>query len=193
MGKHMVFASVVLVGCTYSPGLLQSPKHEPAGWTTVSLTLEGETWTNQSAEICMEEAHEAGITLAPGAALAGTLVLNDTDKNYLVTASAPRYPIPEANPRTACRLALARLVDLDKLVRIGKDDPPSSCEMIGRADGADSGWLGQGSFAAAVAQAQFKVRAQGGNLFVQDLARGSATTKSASDVRVDGRAFRCAP
>jgi hypothetical protein len=132
----------------------------------------------------------AGIQLVAGAPRAGTLTFGDNNTNYLEIANTPRYAIASLAPKTACRIALARLVEIDKLVPMAKADPPSTCEPVGSAQGVDEGWLDHGSVEAAVIEAQFKVRAQGGNLFVQDVAREDQTKDST--VRIDGRGFRCA-
>lgn len=204
MRNLCALAALAVSACAVTdPVVLKSPKREPAGWISVSFTVKGETNNTQSLEECLDEARAAGISLVEGAPRSGTLILDDRERNYFEMPGSPRYVIEEASPRTACRLALARLVDLDALVRVAKADAPEACKMLGRASGTDEGWMGRGSLAAAVAEAQFKVRAQGGNLYVQDLVEEEISpppgappgTRLAygrdTEIHIDGRAYRC--
>lgn len=160
------------------------------GWTQVSLTVGGGTPAGSSDADCVEVASKAGIQLVEGAPRAGTLTL-EQEKSYLEIAGAKREEIDSLNPKSACKVALGRLAEIDKLVAIGKSDPPAACEMVGQVQGEDEGWLGNGSLAVATVDAQLKVREKGGNRFVMDMGTEQKTGASSTDLRIGGRAFRC--
>jgi hypothetical protein len=187
--KATTLALVVLVstGCrrTSGPVLLQSPASQQPPWTTVSLTVSGDEADDDKRESCVEEARNAGIQLTAGAPTAGTLYFLDHD-DYLEIVGAPNYVFGAMGSNAVCKIALARLTRLDTLVRMVKGDP-TGCEPVGSVEGTDTGFLLPGSYDAAIVEAQFKVRMQGGNLFVQD-----ATRQQATRVVVNGRGFRCA-
>jgi hypothetical protein len=197
--KVMVIASLLLTACaSTTPVVLKSPPRGPGtpeGWIKVSLTIVGDTPGFGSSDGCTEMATKVGIELVEGAPRAGTLTFGEQDKNYFEMPGAPRQPIEALNPTSACTIALGRLVEIDKLVTIAKADPPATCEMVGHVQGEDKGWLGNGSLEVATIGAQLAVRKQGGNRFVLDMGTEDKRDRSseASDVRVGGRAYRCAP
>jgi len=188
--KALALLSVlVLCGCRHATGpvLLLTPPLQQPPWITVSLTIAGEEADDDKREACVEEARTAGIQLAPNGARTGTLYFLDHD-DYLETATAPRYVFGAMKAEATCRVALARLVELDRVVRMAKAEPQAKCEETGRVEGSDTGFLHPGSYDAAVAEAQFKVRLAGGTLFVLD-----ASQQLATRVVVNGRGYRCGP
>jgi len=188
--KALALAQVLVLGACHhatGPVLLLTPPLQQPPWITVSLTIAGEEADDDKRETCVEEARNAGIQLAPNGARTGTLYFLDHD-DYLETATAPRFVFGAMSANATCKIALARLVDLDRVVRTAKADPQAKCEETGRVEGSDTGFLHPGSYDAAVAEAQFKVRLAGGNLFVQD-----ASQQLATRVVVNGRGYRCSP
>lgn len=97
----------------------------------------------------------------------------------------PNFVFGAMGSDATCKIALARLTRIDSFVRMTKADP-TGCEPTGSVEGTDTGFLLPGSYDAALIEAQFKVRMQGGNLFVQDAMRQIATR-----VVINGRGFRC--
>jgi hypothetical protein len=184
---RLAFLVLALAAChheRHDPTLLQSP--QPNAWVTVSLTVAGPESDDNKRNSCLEEAHAAGIQLANGAPTAGTLNFMDHD-DYLEMADAPngRYVFGAMGSNATCKLALARLVKLDQIVQMSKAEP-QGCQQLGMVEGSDSGFFHPGSYEAAVIEAQFKVRALGGNRFVQDAMQLMGTR-----VVVNGRGFRC--
>ena len=171
------------------PTLLQSPATNSAvqPWTSVSLTVAGPEINENKMESCTEEAQKAGIQLAAGAPIVGTLYFLE-ENDYLETAGAPngRYTFGSMNSNATCKIALSKMTKLDTLVKFSKAEP-SNCKATGSVEGSDSGFFHAGNYDAAVVEAQFGVRAAGGNLFVQDSSR-----EQGNRVVVNGRGFHCA-
>lgn len=167
------------------PVLLQSPASGAKTWTSVSLTVAGPEADDGKRESCMEEANTAGIQLTAGAPIVGTLYFLEQD-DYLETPGTPNYVFGAMGSNATCKIALAKLTKIDTLVRMSKAEP-TDCTPSGSVEGSDSGFFHPGSYDAAVAEAQFKVRALGGNVFVQD-----ATREQGTRVVVNGRGFQCA-
>jgi len=166
------------------PVLLQS--NDPQTWTNVSLTVSGSEADDDKRKSCVEEAHTAGIQLVAGAPIAGTLYFLD-ENDYLDTgAPGGKITFGAMGSNATCKLALAKLVNLDTVVPMSKQEP-KDCKPIGGVEGSDSGFLHPGSYEAAVVEAQFMVRARGGNFFVQDAVRQEAT-----HVVINGRGYLCA-
>lgn len=155
-------------------------------WTSVSLTIAGPELNANKLESCTEEAQKAGINMAPGAPIVGTLYFRE-DNDYLEMAGAPngRYQFGAMNSNATCKIALSKLTQLDTLVKITKAEP-SGCKSTGSVEGSDTGFFHAGNYDAAVVEAQFNVRAAGGNVFVQDATRGQGQR-----VVVNGRGFLC--
>jgi len=168
------------------PMLLQSPP-EPQTWTSVALTVAGSEADDDKRKSCVEEAHTAGIQLAAGAPIAGTLYFLD-ENDYLESPSVPNGKIVfgAMGSNATCKLALSKLVQLDTIVPMSKQEP-KDCKPIGSVEGSDTGFFHPGSYEAAVVEAQFMVRARGGNFFVQDAVRQEAT-----HVVINGRGYQCA-
>ena len=190
--RHMrasFFACFVLVtACRHNKGseptLLSSA--EPAPWATVSLTVAGSEADDDKRKSCVEEAHTAGIQLAGGAPVAGTLYFLDHD-DYLEIPGAPNTVFTAMGSNAECKLALGKLTKIETLVPMSKADP-SGCKPTGSVEGSDSGFFHPGNYDAAVVEAQFKVRSQGGTVFIMDTSRQEATR-----IIVNGRGFACAP
>lgn len=175
----------VTASCRSSgPVLLQSPPTQQPPWATVSLTIAGDEADEDKRDSCVEEARNAGIQLAAGAPTTGTLYFLDHD-DYLEIPGMPNFVFGAMGSDATCKIALARLTRIDSFVRMTKADP-TGCEPTGSVEGTDTGFLLPGSYDAALIEAQFKVRMQGGNLFVQDAMRQIATR-----VVINGRGFRC--
>lgn len=170
---------------TSGPVLLQTPAMQQPAWASVALTIAGDEADDDKREDCVEEAKNAGIQLAAGAPIAGTLYFLDHD-DYLEVPGAPNFVFGAMGSNATCKIALARLTNLDTVVPMAKAEPPPGCEQTGRVEGTDTGFFHPGSYDAAVIEAQFKVRTAGGNLFVQDVTRQQGTR-----VIVNGRGFRC--
>lgn len=186
--KVLALASLLgLAAChrTSGPTLLTTPAMGQRPWISVSLIVAGDEADEDKRDTCIEEARNAGIELAPNAPRGGTLYFLDHD-DYLDIPGAPHMVFSAMGPDATCRIALARLTELDRIVPFHNGAPRPDCQDVGRVEGSDSGFLHPGSYDAAVAEAQFKVRMMGGNLFVQDSSRQIATR-----VVVNGRGFRC--
>jgi len=162
-----------------------SKAHDP--WVTVSLTLAGSGADHGKADDCKEEAKNAGIGLAPGAAISGTIYFLDQD-DYLESAAVHggRYPFSAMGSSSECKLGLAKLVNIDDIVQTSKSDPPANCKNIGTVEGSDKGWLMPGNYDAAVAEVQFKVHALGGNYVALDVVR-----QMGASVFVNGHGYAC--
>ncbi len=184
----LVTALVTAAACGHHPSgpvLLESPATQQPAWATVSLTVSGDEADDGKRESCVEEARTAGIQLAARAPVAGTLYFLDHD-DYLEADFVPNYVFGAMGSNATCRISLARLTKLDTLVPMTKGEP-TGCELTGRVEGSDTGYFSPPSYDAAVVAAQFQVRTQGGNLFVQDVTR-----QEGARVLVNGRSFRCA-
>ena len=169
------------------PVLLRSPATAgPPPWIAISLTVAGPEANENKLESCMEEAQKAGIQLTAGQATVGTLYFLE-ENDYLETAGAPngRYVFGSMNSNATCKVALSKLTKLDTLVRISKAEP-ADCKPTGAVEGSDSGFFHAGNYDAGVIEAQFAVRAAGGNVFVQDSAR-----EQGNRVVINGRGFFC--
>ena len=182
----VIIASLVLATACRSSGpvLLQSPATQQPAWATVSLIIAGDEADEDKRDSCVEEARNAGIQLAAGAPSTGTLYFLDHD-DYLEIPGMPNFVFGAMGSNATCKIALARLTRIDSIVRMTKTDP-TGCEPTGSVEGTDTGFFLPGSYDAAIIEAQFKVRTQGGNLFVQDAMRQLGTR-----VAVNGRGFRC--
>jgi len=189
--KVMV-GSLLLAACGASPHVLSTPPPTSTTWTTVTLTLVGDTPTYGGSNDCVEVASKLGVRLVEGAPRAGTLTLGTNDETYLEIPGTPRYKIDAATPSGACKIALGRLVEINKLVAVGKEDPPATCELVGQVQGEDEGNLGHGSLEAATVDAQLQVRAKGGNRFVMDMGGEAKAGGGSTNVRIGGRAYHCA-
>jgi hypothetical protein len=184
---RLAYLVLALAAChhhRHDPTLLQSP--QPNAWVTVSLVVAGPESDDRKRNSCLEEARAAGIQLATGAPIAGTLNFMDHD-DYLEMADAPngRWVFGAMGSNATCKLALGKLVKIEQFVPMSKAEP-QGCQPVGMVEGSDSGFFHPGNYEAAVVEAQFKVRALGGNRFVQDAVQPMGTR-----VVVNGRGFRC--
>jgi len=186
--RFALLAVVVLSAACHhgaqGPVLLTSTSPEPRPWITVSLIVAGSQANDNKRKSCLDEAHSAGIQLAPGAQVAATLYFLDRD-DYLEGPGVPRFVFGAMGSDATCKLALGKLTKLDQLVQVAKIDPVD-CKSTGSVEGSDFGFFHPGSYDAAVVEAQFKVRAAGGNRFVLDASRQQGTR-----IIVNGRGFLC--
>lgn len=167
--------------------LLVSQPAEPQAWATVSLTLDGTGATENRRRDCREEAHTAGIQLAAVSPIRGTLYFVEPD-NYLEGTDVPKYVFGKMRGGATCKIALAKLTKLDALVPMTKNEP-TGCKSVGAVDGSDVWGFNGASYEAAVVEAQFKVRAAGGNLFVADAMEQQGP--HGQKIVVHGRGFAC--
>ncbi len=165
--------------------LLTAPAHGQT-WTEVALTLDGKGVDNDKRDDCVSEANKARIKLVASAPISGTLYFLDSD-DYLESASVHggRYMFAMMGASAECRLALAKMVDLESYVETAPADP-KGCKSLGTVEGSDAGWMLPGNYDAAVAEAQFNVLSQGGNYFSMDVVR-----QLGNRVIINGRAFAC--
>jgi hypothetical protein len=165
------------------------------GWTTVALTLDGSELDARRKMDCANEAHHAGVRLAADGTVKGTLrFLKNGDSLESEVLPRGRYQFPLMDSWSECRIALAKLVNLDGLVKHGKM-APQTCAMLGPVEGTDRGSIGSAGVGllstnneAAIVDALFNVRAMGGNFFEQDRFRAAGV-----DLVVSGVAFACPP
>lgn len=189
MRSALFCALLVATACGHGasgPVLLVSHPAELQAWTTVSLTVSGTEANDKKRRACMEEAHTAGIQLAAGAPISGTLYFLKRD-DYVEGTDVPRYVLGATGANATCKIALGKLTKIDAIVPMMKADP-TGCRAVGAFEGSDFAMFHAGSFAAAVIEAQFKVRAAGGNRFVADV-----TQQQGQRVVVNGRGFACPP
>jgi len=168
--------------------MLLEDKLQPPGvtWTAVALTLSGPGVDHNKRDNCLEEAQKAGIQLTPASPVKGTLFFRDSD-DCLQAEGLPggRYGFAAMGSSAECRLALAKITNLDGLVPTSKTEP-TGCKNLGSVEGGDIGWMLPGNYDAAVAEAQFKTRALGGNYLLMDVVRQVGVS-----VFIDGHALAC--
>jgi len=181
----LALSVLALVACHHKQtGPFLLVQSAPQAWTTVALTVAGSEADDNKRDSCLEEAQNAGIQIAQTAPVSGTLYfLGDND--YLEMQGAPHIPIAGMGNNAECKVALAKLTNLDALVVMTKGDP-AGCQPTGNVEGSDAGFFHPGNYDAAVVEAQFKVRAAGGNKFVLD-----ATRQVGNRMVVNGRGFVC--
>jgi hypothetical protein len=150
----------------------------------VSLTITGKYADARTRQACEEEARNAGIQLAPSAQTSGTLNFPGRD-DFLESPGASRHVFAGMSRRAECRIALGKLTRIDDLVQMTKVEP-TDCKSVGVVQGRDGAFMSSGNYESAVVQAQFRVRAAGGNLFVAD-----AMQQDRIDLVVNGRGFLC--
>jgi len=147
------------------------------------LTLSGKV-NARLRDACLDEAHRAGIQLAAGAPASGTLYFLD-DENYVEGPEVAKFVL-RGSGRAMCRIALGKLAKLETTVEFSTVEP-SDCKFTGNVEGYDYNAVSP-SYDSAVVDAQFKVRAAGGNRFVEDAMRADRQR-----VIVNGRGFLCNP
>jgi len=168
------------------PVVLQTKPTSTPAWISVALTLAGSEVDHNKRDDCLEEAGKAGIELAAAATISGTLhFLSNDDFMESSVLNGGKYSFSPMSGNAECRVALAKLTNLDTVVTASKNEP-TGCKNLGSVEGTDSGFMVPGSYDAAVAEAQFRVRSLGGNYLVMD-----AVVPEGAQVAVHGRAYAC--
>ena len=182
--KTIALIVLALAACGNRHGPFQLVQTAPQAWTTVALTVAGSEADKNKRDACLEEAETAGIQIAATAPASGTLYFLDHG-DYLDMQGAPHVVFDSMGANAECKLALAKLTNLEQVVAMTKAEP-AGCQATGTVEGSDSGFFHVGNYDAAVTEAQFKVHTQGGNKFVLDATRTVGTR-----IIVNGRGFAC--
>ncbi len=183
----LLAASLGLVACGESNAVVEDSHPLSNSWAAINLTVTGPEADHDKRKECIEEAHAAGVNISPTAPIAATVFLSDQG-NKVVLPSGER-PLGKWTSRAVCRVALAYALDLDRLVKVGKNDPVG-CKELGGVQGDDQGFaffvVNPGSYEGALAALQFNAHARGANYVVMDVARQVMVNFS-----INGRAYQC--
>jgi hypothetical protein len=141
-------------------------------------------------QVCLKEARAAGIRVHNSAppSLQATVLLAEKETRIAFADGRPEQRLGPLAAQSACRIALAAVLNADKRVRARQDDEPPPCRTLGKLaaeDPAPSGPL-PGSYEAALAVMQLAVQRLGGNYISLD-----PTRRVGASVALSGQAYAC--